>query len=125
MRDKLLEINKLFHEMGFSASGINYGHCYHWAYIAHLVTGGDLCSSWGHAFIRINGKYYDSEYLHGVISWKKLRAVKNDSRFSVDGTNRFQKHWKSVGANRWNKRLILEITNKLRLKKMGKLHEAV
>ena len=125
MRDKLLEINKLFHEMGFSASGINYGNCYHWAYVAHLVTGGDLCSSWGHAFIKINGKYYDSECLHGANNWKKLRAAQNDYRLSVYETCRFQKHWARVGANKWNKKLILEITNKLRLKKMGKLHEAV
>ncbi len=65
---------------------INCGNCYCWALVAHLIFNtGQLCSvevsvrygqnkkaNLSHAFIFVNGKYYDSEALFGVQDWRNL-----------------------------------------------------
>lgn len=59
---------------------INEGDCFRWAYVAYLIYGGTLVSfenKWlAHAFIKIDGKYYDSESPDGVNDWRELMFFK-------------------------------------------------
>lgn len=57
---------------------INNGQCFVWAYLAHRIfRGTQLMSHDSHAFIKYNGRLYDSENLKGVLDFKKMRATNN------------------------------------------------
>ncbi len=53
---------------------INEGLCYLWAYTAYCLFGGSLYSTYCHAYIKIDNKYYDSESLDGCLDWRDLRV---------------------------------------------------
>lgn len=67
---------------------INSGDCFNWAYITHCIYGGRLCSFYNHAiahaFILINGKYYDAEALNGVNNWKRLPYFKRNLNYILN-----------------------------------------
>lgn len=55
---------------------INYGRCFIWAYIAfRLYKRVELWSFNVHAFVRYDGKFYDSERPLGEDDWKDLPAT--------------------------------------------------
>lgn len=64
------------------AEHINWGWCYHWAYFAYCLYGGQLWSSKDHAFIKINDLFYDSESPDGILDWRRLNCMK---RLRQDG----------------------------------------
>lgn len=54
---------------------INKGLCMRWAYMAYqMFEGVELWYIANHAFIRYQGKFYDSERLQGEEDWKDLPA---------------------------------------------------
>jgi hypothetical protein len=67
---------------------INTGKCFRWATICHKLNGGKLfsvtmmidwfgegeyCEDCSHAFVMIDGLYYDSESVSGVRDWRQLK----------------------------------------------------
>lgn len=60
---------------------VNLGFCYVWAWVAKIyLPEADLCSdsSGFHAFIRLDGKFYDSNRpVLGTEDWRKLRTYKD------------------------------------------------
>jgi len=89
---------------------INKGYCFNWAMLAYRTYGGKLCTVTnysGHAFIKLKGKYYDSETPKGVKNWRLLKAYKGDQKKDVlkakvkdmKITNEvyFIKHWEQEG----------------------------
>lgn len=70
-------VTKAFPEVDLKAdpAKINRGLCMRWAYMAfHMFEGVELWDYGSHAFIRYQGKFYDSERLQGVEDWKDLPA---------------------------------------------------
>lgn len=67
------------------AEEINEGWCFYWAWTVYCLYGGTLCSAGeGHAFIKINNKYYDSECLQGADDWQELRFFRNRAGVRYD-----------------------------------------
>lgn len=59
---------------------INNGNCFHWAAIAHKAYGVELYEVfdyYGHAFVKHNDKYYDSEAPFGRDHWFQLPLYKS------------------------------------------------
>jgi hypothetical protein len=74
---------------------VNYGNCMRWAYTAyHMFPKVELWSNDGHAFIKYQGKFYDSEELDGVLDWRDLRT--NQGR-----TNITSKRWNRPAFEKW------------------------
>lgn len=95
---------------------INDGLCYYWAYVAYKLFGGSLITvdSWGgHAFIKVNDLYYDSETPDGVEDWSKLPffvfydVSEEDAR--KQKPKAFARHWGSCGSNGWHDESIEEL----------------
>lgn len=110
-------INKWFLEnQSCDAYHINCGHCYHWCYIAYRIYGGSLWYNWGHAFLKLNGKFYDSESLYGVKDLFSLKANKSP-RYSSKRSNtikEFKEYWDVRGAFGWNQKLVDKALKDLR-----------
>lgn len=54
---------------------INRGHCFAWAYIAfNLFEGVEIWDTDSHAFVKYQGKFYDSDKPEGEEDWKDLPA---------------------------------------------------
>lgn len=66
---------------------INGGDCFNWAYLANCIYGGELYSylhdKMGHAFIKINNKFYDSERPNGVKAWDQLPLFQDIKKYRV------------------------------------------
>jgi hypothetical protein len=57
---------------------INHGQCFIWAYLAYKsFKGVELYDTNCHAFVRYNGRYYDSERPKGEKNWYDLPANKH------------------------------------------------
>lgn len=68
-------INETFFPDYKDVSVINEGECFLWAYIVWcLYEGIELWDCGIHAFVRYNGKFYDSEKPQGEDDWKDLPA---------------------------------------------------
>lgn len=68
-------INRHFFNDYKDVSVINMGECFLWAYIAYSLY--DRVQLWdmgSHAFVRYQGKFYDSEVPDGVSDWRDLPA---------------------------------------------------
>lgn len=63
-------------------SEINGGWCYLWAkLIKEKIPNAKLFMvkrNGLHIFVKINNRYYDSESIHGVKDWRKLKSFNND-----------------------------------------------
>lgn len=96
-------------ECGLNRPGdINWGFCYYWAYVAYKLFGGELVTVdyyGGHAFIKVNGLYYDSETPEGVENWSNLLFFQFYSVSEHDAIEQepddFVYHWGLVGSNGW------------------------
>jgi hypothetical protein len=52
---------------------INYGRCFIWAYLCYSTFDNvELWTTDWHAFVKHNGKFYDSEVPNGIEDWKLL-----------------------------------------------------
>lgn len=78
----LHQVNALFeHELGVVPRLINNGDCYLWARVVSLLVptaelwAVDL-SAGAHAFVRLDGRFYDSERLDGCQRWQDLEYVR-------------------------------------------------
>ena len=75
-----------------TVSEINRGDCWLWALLAHKnIDGSKIYSALnkhrqGHAFISLDGLFYDSESLDGVADWNELGFFK---RLLARGLNNF------------------------------------
>lgn len=67
---------KLYYRLDSDAE-INEGWCMRWAYTAYCLYGGTLCAAGKdyHAFLKLDGKYYDSECLQGTSDWRNLNCL--------------------------------------------------
>lgn len=87
-------------------SCINYGRCYDWAYIAHcLYPESNLWMNNGHAWIEINGKFYDSETCRGVKDPNKIRSNSTASYWRDRPDEKvdvvfFKNFWNKYGGGR-------------------------
>jgi len=91
----------------FYSESINRGRCFNWAFLAYKTYGGKLCSVknyGGHAFVKINGRYHDSETPRGVKDWRKLGIYKRKNQERVQklgltfmNEQTFIKYWKNMG----------------------------
>ena len=80
---------------------INYGNCYHWAYLAHQIFNRCNIKLWsteaagGHAFIEIDGTFYDSESPNGMWPYSRLKTFERGYPwFSRRQTlEQFKKFW--------------------------------
>jgi|SRR3990167_892121 len=79
MKMQLSLINRVFllHYRLPNIVEINCGWCMQWAYVVYCLYGGTLCSVGDrhHAFIKIDGKYYDSECVQGTEDWRDLPCI--------------------------------------------------
>ena len=79
---------------------INWGQCFQWAYIAYMLFEGvELWDTHGHAFVRHQDKFYDSERLEGTTDWRELPAIAScRCRFCTTAYRKswtaFKKAWK-------------------------------
>lgn len=53
---------------------INHGRCYDWAYYAHRLFKAQLWTTDYHAWVRWDGRYFDSETVKGVRNFLGLRC---------------------------------------------------
>jgi hypothetical protein len=85
------------------APDINCGDCWMWAYYAwSIYKDVELWDIDCHAFIKYNGKFYDSERPRGVKDWRKLPATEygNDCDRPRKRTQKtFKKEWGAWCAN--------------------------
>jgi hypothetical protein len=119
---------------------INYGDCYRWALLAQRLNGGQLISvtvmcedtfsekpdqyieDGTHAFVLIDGKYYDSESPEGVTDWHQLNYFHRHKK-SIDNmygfkykyrvhpsVRSFKRYWK---PNRNTSKADLRLYNKI------------
>jgi hypothetical protein len=64
------------HFPGRNPQSINFGECFVWAYLCHQTFYRvELHSTFCHAFVKRDGKYFDSERPDGVLSWKELPTI--------------------------------------------------
>jgi hypothetical protein len=109
----LRKINDLFWDKGFSPIDINNGHCYHWAYIAYRLLGGQLLytnSCGGHAWLHLNNKHYDSERLGGVRSYVHLpsfedRFIEDEDIIEPASVKEFKARWRANGRYGWEQQM--------------------
>lgn len=87
---------------------INCGDCYNWAYIAYIsynrVKLFTIDEYGGHAFIKINNKYFDSESPQGIIDWTQLKILRlmGDIRQMYprqQALDEFLRYWRVEGKN--------------------------
>ena len=96
---------------------INAGNCYHWAYIAHRLIGGQIYYNEYHACLKLKGRYYDAERLDGVDDPEELRTF---SFWGVDNLRRaqtisqFRSFWKRNGTYGWKADLCRDILAEIR-----------
>ena len=91
---------------GLSPTDINFGNCYHWAYVAHQLYSRfnielySTVDTGGHAFIYLNGKFYDSESTAGVFDWHNLMTFVRgyESNAIKQSLSEYKKHWRFM----WN-----------------------
>ncbi len=106
MKLNLSYINQVFfdHYRLKTPAAINKGWCFRWAYIAHCLYGGKLCSIFDyHAFIKIDDLYYDSETLDGVSDWTELPCLGNlkpGSTYTVHSLEEFLNFWGFIPSAR-------------------------
>lgn len=79
---------------------INEGQCMFWSYIAYkLYSGVELWSNEDHAFVKYNGKFYDSETPKGVDRWQELPcnsrglAYGQIEKSHMQRLDRFKSYW--------------------------------
>lgn len=98
----LKELREEWNDYRLGAKFINYGNCYNWAAAVQiLIPDVKLCSdpyNGGHAFVLIDGKYYDSETLGGVKNWQKLKLYSIGNKYrifrmEIQSKNKFYKEW--------------------------------
>jgi hypothetical protein len=100
-------INDFFqYEYDHNPYEINFGHCYHWAYLAYKLLGGNLWYNSMHAVLELDGIFYDSEHLDGIdfefIPYNDLE----DDIFISCSENDFINYWDDNGNNCWDQTLI-------------------
>ena len=73
-------------------SDLNRGECYRWAYFTSCLI--DSCSfyrtvkdTYTHAFLEIDGLFYDAECCNGVSTWKELPI------FVLTAKSPWNQHW--------------------------------
>lgn len=80
---------------------VNYGKCYDWAFYAYcLFSEVQLWTNWSHAWVEVDGKFYDSRYHMGVTREEAtdVRFNRNDNRMvSVQELKEF---WNEHGGGR-------------------------
>lgn len=63
---------------------INQGRCWQWAWLARKTfTNVELWDTCEHAFVRYQGKFYDSERLLGEVNWEDLPAARFGADYEV------------------------------------------
>ena len=102
-------INKTFYQ-GWKLAAINCGDCYSWAYLAYKIFNKANVQLWStsdqcHAFVKVNGKFYDSECVNGAYDWRKLACNKECKpqyacRHSLKD---FKSYWNFHGKLHWKK----------------------
>ena len=83
---------------------INYGQCFQWAYLAYLVFEGvELWDTHTHAFIKYQGRFYDSETKDGVLNWRQLPQADCRCKYCSNAVKHdecaFKKEWKHASKN--------------------------
>src|ERR1022692_947536 len=89
----------------YSPTDINWGQCFHWAYCAYKVFHKCKIELWstkvlgGHAFIKMNGKFYDSESPFGENTYQELACFKRGFKSNAmkQRLSEFEEYWE------WNK----------------------
>lgn len=77
-----------------SPAEINRGWCFVWAWIAHRIfPRSQLIYGSGHACIRLDGKFYDSEATSGVDNIEGLPTVNGCSFSAVQTKKEFYLNW--------------------------------
>ena len=83
---------------------INQGHCMFWAFVAYkLYSDVELWSNEDHAFVKYNGKFYDSETPKGVDRWQELPcnsrglAYGQIEKSRMQRLDRFKSYWLEHG----------------------------
>lgn len=107
-----------------NARQINRGDCYRWAYVVkRMFSKAILCSDLyegTHAFIRIEGLYYDSQSPLGVRHWRNLAFYRSDSAASIKrlnvtetGVTEFQRLWGNIRSFARNKKKLGRLKRKI------------
>lgn len=84
---------------------INFGDCFKWAWIAFkLFKNVELWSNEIHAFFKYKDKFYDSECLDGIKSWRRLRTIVSlpYSQAIRMSPSDFLAHWNTLNKCDWN-----------------------
>jgi len=100
-------ITKTFFK-NYSPRDINRGQCFIWAYYAHLIFKDvQILFNDYHAFVKYNGKFYDSQSLNGETDWRLLKTCKKYPSFSRKTTI---DHFKHTWGNLWGQTDRFDIT---------------
>jgi hypothetical protein len=99
-----------------SPMDINFGDCCNWAYIAYKVFHKCNIELWstvnygGHAFIKMDGKFYDSESLNGVTFFTELECFRRGykSRVIPQTFEVFRSYWNRKSFDALDERLKSE-----------------
>lgn len=96
-------IHSIFFKQYTHPIEINWGQCFHWAYIAYkLFDNVELWSSQYHAFIKFGNRYFDSEHLNGIKNWKKIRTIKEYYGSAVRHSEKqFKLYWGQYNIINW------------------------
>lgn len=80
---------------------VNSGDCFLWALIAKkYFPRAELCATDIHAFVFLDGKYYDSDHPRGIKSWKRLKTIReysfdsDYSSFCILSPREFRRDWR-------------------------------
>ena|ERR1700734_375280 len=101
---------------------LSYGHCANWAaLVAHVIPEAKLKSGSigedGHAFVKIESKYYDASTPNGVEDWKKLKGWPDDveGKVVIDSHSTASEYKKELPDD-YDQKLVNLLIKKLNIK---------
>lgn len=98
---------------------INQGWCYQFAILLRRLHGGELWYDNGHAWVKINGRFYDSDHPEGVEDVRSIASFHGTQPIesNVDEEH-FIRMWRHGGSGEVQVVMIEEIANIYRQMKL-------
>lgn len=91
---------------------INYGWCYQFAVLMKKLHGDKvkLCHDTGHAWVKIDGKYYDSDTPNGSYNFKDLSGPPHGNELKEDvSVEDLEYFWRNGGSGPVDHRIVDDV----------------